>query len=87
MTYLPSEIIGEIMSYGDVIVTQCFGSVLAQIKYHRKMLEVDSHITPIYMGRFNVYAGITDTWFYLYILDKAYIKKNMYRDHGRFFIM
>lgn len=82
---LPSEIIDLIMSYGDVQVTQRFETVLAQFKYHRKMLEVDSRLTPLSFGRFNVYAGITTEMFYLYILDKSYIKKNIYRDYGKFF--
>ena len=82
---LPSDIIAEIMSYGDVGVTQCFETVLVQFKYHRKMLEVDSRMTPLSFGRFNVYAGISAELFYLYILDKSYIKKNIYRDYGKFF--
>jgi len=82
---LPSEIIDLIMSYGDVQVTQRFETVLVQFKYHRKMLEVDSRMTPLSFGRFNVYAGITTEMFYLYILDKTYIKKNIYRDYGKFF--
>ena len=82
---LPSEIIDLIMSYGDVQVTQRFETVLVQFKYHRKMLEVDSRLTPLSFGRFNMYAGIPTSMFYLYILDKAYIKKYTDRSQGKFF--
>ena len=82
---LPQELVDEILSYGDVYVTQKHDSVINQINYHRKMLVVDSGITPLYMGRLNVYIGITEEYFYLYILDKSYIKKNMYRSDGKYF--
>ena len=82
---LPQELIDEILSYGDVYVTQKHDSVINQINYHRKMLDIDSIITPLYMGRLNVYIGITEEFFYLYILDKSYIKKNMYRSDGKYF--
>jgi hypothetical protein len=82
---LPQEIMDEIMSYGDPIVTRKHQSVVNQIQYHRKMLKVDSRLTLIYMGRLNAYYGITSRDFYLYILDKSYIKKNVYRDTGKYF--
>jgi|AntAceMinimDraft_13_1070369.scaffolds.fasta_scaffold65334_1 hypothetical protein len=82
---LPQEIMDEIMSYGDPIVTRKHQSVVHQIQYHRKMLKVDSRLTLIYMGRLNAYYGITSRDFYLYILDKSYIKKNVYRDTGKYF--
>jgi len=82
---LPQEIMDEIMSYGDPIVTQKHQSVVHQIQYHRKMLKVDSRLTLIYLGRLNSYYGITSMDFYLYILDKSYIKKNLYRDTGKYF--
>ena len=82
---LPQEIIDEILSYGDVVVTQCHNSVINQIKYHIKMLVVDSRAIPLYAGRFNMYSGISENEFYLYILDKTYIKKRVYRDAGKFF--
>jgi len=82
---LPQEIMDEIMSYGDPIVTQKHQSVVHQIQYHRKMLKVDSRLTLIYLGRLNAYYGITSMDFYLYILDKSYIKKNLYRDTGKYF--
>lgn len=37
---LPQEIMDEIMSYGDPIVTQKHQSVVRQIEYHRKMLDI-----------------------------------------------
>lgn len=83
---LPQEIMDEILSYGDPIVTQKHLSVVNQINYHRKMLDVDSRITLIYMGRLNIYYGITEIHFYFYILDKSYIKKNVYHTRGRYFI-
>ena len=82
---LPQEIIDEILSYGDVVVTQQHNSVINQINYHRKMLVVDSRAMPLFAGRFNMYSGISENDFYLYILDKAYIKKCIYRDAGKFF--
>lgn len=82
---LPQEIIDEILSYGDVAVTQRYKSVIIQINYHIKMLAVDSRAMPLYAGRFNMYSGISENEFYLYILDKAYIKKHIYRDAGKFF--
>ena len=82
---LPQEIIDEILSYGDVAVTQRYKSVIIQINYHIKMLAVDSRAMPLYAGRFNMYSGISAEEFYLYILDKAYIKKRVYRDAGKFF--
>ena len=82
---LPQEIIDEILSYGDVVVTQRHKSVINQINYHRKMLVVDSRAMPLYAGRFNMYSGISENEFYLYILDKAYIKKRIYRSAGKFF--
>lgn len=83
---LPQEIMDEIMSYGDPIVTQKHQSVICQIEYHRKMLDIDSKMTRmLYMGRFNVYGGITPEYFYLYILDKSYMKKNVYYDRSKFF--
>lgn len=83
---LPQEIMDEILSYGDPIVTQKHTSVVNQMNYHRKMLEVDSGVPVIsYMGRMNVYSGITPEYFYLYILDKSYMKKNVYRDTHKYF--
>ena len=82
---LPHEIINDIISYGDVEVTQRFKSVIIQINYHRKMFDIDSKLTPFYFGRLNSYAGISEEEFYLYILDKAYIKQNIYCDRSRFF--
>ena len=35
---LPQEIIDEILSYGNPVVTQKFECVIHQTKYHRKML-------------------------------------------------
>jgi hypothetical protein len=82
---LPQEIMDEILSYGDPIVTRKHQSVVNQIQYHRRMLEVDRNLTLIYLGRLNVYYGIASTDFYLYILDKSYMKKNVYRDTGKYF--
>lgn len=82
---LPQEIMDEILSYGDPIVTQKHKSVVNQINYHRKMLEVDSGLTLLYMGRRNVYSGITAEDFYLYILDKSYMKKNLYCNKSKYF--
>ena len=45
------------------------------MKYHRKMLQIDSNINLIHLGRVNVYHGISQRDFYLYILDKSYMKK------------
>jgi hypothetical protein len=80
---LPQEMIDEILSYGDPEVTQKFDCVLNQMKYHRKMLQIDSNINLIHLGRVNVYRGIRD--FYLYILDKSYMKKNVYNSKSKFF--
>lgn len=83
---LPQEIMDEIMSYGDPMVTQKHQSVIRQIEYHRKMLDIDSKMPRmLYMGRLNVYGGITSKHFYLYILDKSYMKKNIYCDESKFF--
>lgn len=82
---LPQEIVDEILSYGDPIVTQKNECVIHQMKYHRKMLEVDSERTIMFLGRFNVYSGITMRHFYLYILDKSYIKKNVYHNKSKYF--
>ena len=82
---LPQEILDEILSYGDPVVAQKMEGVLHQIKYHRKMLEIDSKINLIHIGRVNVYHGITQQDFYLYILDKSYIKKNVYNSKSKFF--
>ena len=82
---LPQEIIDEILSYGDVVVTQRRASVINQLSYHRKMLDVDSRATQLCAGRFNMYSGISEHEFYLYILDKAYIKKHIFRTAGKFF--
>lgn len=83
---LPQDIMDEILSYGDPIVTQKHASVVNQINYHRKMMEVDGGLPGrSYMGRMNVYSGITAEYFYLYILDKSYMKKNVYRDTHKYF--
>ena len=82
---LPQELIDEILSYGDVYVTQKHDSVINQINYHRKMLDIDSIIAHLCMGQLNLYSGITDKFFYLYILDKSYIKKNIYRSDSKYF--
>ena len=79
---LPQEIMDEILSYGDPIVTQKHETVVNQINYHRKMLEVDSRRTMLYLGRLNVY-GSRD--FYLYILDKCYMKKSVYQTKSKYF--
>lgn len=83
---LPQEIMDEILSYGDPFVTQKHKSVVNQMNYHRKMMKVDSR-TPVrlYMGRINIYSGITAEYFYLYILDKSYLKKNVYRYTNKYF--
>ena len=82
---LPQEILDEILSYGDPVVAQKMECVLNQIKYHRKMLEIYSKINRIHIGRVNVYHGITQQHFYLYILDQSYIKKNVYNSKSKFF--
>jgi hypothetical protein len=82
---LPQEMIDEILSYGDPEVTQKFDCVLNQMKYHRKMLQIDSNISLIHLGRVNVYRGISQRDFYLYILDKSYMKKNVYNSKSKFF--
>jgi hypothetical protein len=81
---LPQEIMDEILSYGDPFVTQKYEAVVNQINYHRKMLEVDSRLTMFYL-RLNVYSGITSRDFYLYILDKSYMKKNVYYTTSKYF--
>ena len=82
---LPQEIMDEILSYGDPIVTQKHETVVNQINYHRKMLEVDSRLTMLYLGRLNVYGGITSRDFYLYVLDKCYMKKSVYQTTSKYF--
>lgn len=71
---LPQEIMDEIMSYGDPMVTQKHQALMRQIEYHRKMLDIDRKLPRMtYLGRLNVYGGISQEYFYLYILDKSYI--------------
>ena len=84
---LPQDIIDEILSYGDPFVTQKHEAVVNQINYHRKMLEVDSTQPMLFYGRSNVYCGITSRHFYLYILDKSYMKKNVYHTKSKYFSM
>jgi len=81
----PQEIIDENLSYGDPVVTQKLECVLNQIKYHLKRLEIERKINLIHIGRVNVYHGITQQHFYLYILDKSYMKKNVYNSKSKFF--
>jgi len=83
---LPQEIMDEILSYGDPIVTQKHLSVVNQINYHRNMLEVDRRTTLLYLGRLNTYHGITERYFYYYILDKSYMKTNVYHTRSRYFL-
>ena len=83
---LPQEIMDEIMSYGDPMVTQKHQSVIRQIEYHRKMLDIDSKLPRmVYLGRANVYGGISPEYFYLYILDKSCMKKNIYCHKSKYF--
>jgi hypothetical protein len=69
---LPSELVAEILSYGDVEVTQKYDGVLRQLKYHTK--EFDYHRN----------YNINSQWYYkptthykFYILMKNQMKKHL----------
>lgn len=85
---LPQEIVDEILSYGDPVVTQKHQSVINQINYHRKVFGVDRRLPPIsYLDRWNVYSGASPEEFYLYVLDKCYMKADVYRTACKYFRM
>ena len=74
---ISQDIIDYILSFGDVYVTQKFNSVLRQIQYHRTEFDFFAN------KPFNNYSGFSADMFYLYILDKSYIKKNVFRTKGK----
>ena len=43
---LPSELVAEILSYGDVMVTQKYDGVLRQLKYHTKEFHYHRNYNP-----------------------------------------
>ena len=72
---LPQEIIDEILSYGDVAVTQRYKSVIIQINYHIKMLAVDSRAMPPGLICIVVFPQKSSIYIFLirHILKNVYI--------------
>lgn len=71
---LPIEIVNEILSYGDVEVTQKFECVLRQLKYHKS--EYDYQRSS---NKKSEWYYRPSTHFKLYILMKNQIKQNIYK--------
>jgi hypothetical protein len=69
---LPSELVAEILSYGDVMVTQKYDGVLRQLKYHTK----EFHYHRNYNPKSQWYYKPT-THYKFYILMKNQIKMNL----------
>ena len=70
--YIPPELVAEILSYGDVIVTQKYDGVLRQLKYHKKEFEYHRN----YNTRSQWYYKPT-THYKFYILMKNQIKNHL----------
>lgn len=80
---LPQDIIDYILSFGDVYVAQKFDSVLRQFRYNRTEFDFFANKPRLSLGQINNYSGFSVDMFYLYILDKSYIKKNVFRTKGK----
>lgn len=66
---LPNDIINEILSYGDVDVTQKYEGVLLQLKFYRKEFNY-------YRKRpNNIWSAYADYEYKIYALTKSKIKK------------
>ena len=72
---LPQDIIDYILSFGDVYVAQKFDSVLRQFQYNLTEFDFFANKPHLSLGQINNYSGFSVDMFYLYILDKSYIKK------------
>jgi len=70
--YLPDELVSEILSYGDVYVTQKYDGVLRQLNYHKKEYDYRrfyDNLSQWYLKPSSHYK--------LYILMKNQIKKRL----------
>jgi len=69
---LPSELVAEILSYGDVMVTQKYDGVLRQLKYHTKEFHFHRNYNPLSQWYYK-----PATHYKFYILMKNQIKMNL----------
>ena len=69
---LPMELVYEILSYGDVVVTEKYESVLRQLKYHTKEFQYHRNYNPLSQWYFK-----PDSYYTLYILMKNKIKMHL----------
>ena len=69
---LPMELVYEILSYGDVVVTEKYESVLRQLKYHTKEFQYHRNYNPLSQWYFK-----PDSYYTLYILMKNQIKMHL----------
>lgn len=74
MTNLPDEIVEEILSYGDVCVTQKYQGTLQQIKYHIKEFQYQQE-----KNKRSQWYRKPMSYYTLYILMKNNIKLHLGR--------
>jgi hypothetical protein len=69
---LPMDLVYEILSYGDVVVTEKYEGVLRQLKYHKKEFMYQRNNNPLSQWYFK-----PDSYYTLYILMKNQMKKHL----------
>jgi len=70
--YIPPEIVDEILSYGDVMVTQKYDGVLRQLKYHKNQFMYHRNY-----NRISQWYLKPESYYVLYILMKNSIKSHL----------
>ena len=70
--YIPPELVAEILSYGDVMVTQKYDGVLRQLTYHKNQFMYHRNY-----NRISQWYLKPESYYVLYILMKNSIKSRL----------